>query len=103
MRNLILPALFCITACTPGPVRIAPPPAELQTCADEPAKPDLAPYDWAGIEAAAQTVREAVVMARAMVTARDRAEFDAYLAMRSAWGDCKAVVVGIKKWVGKVE
>lgn len=103
MRNLILPALFCITACSPGPVRIAPPPAELQTCADEPAKPDLAPYDWTGIEAAAQTVREAVDMTKGMVTARDRVEFEAYLAMRSAWGDCKATVSAVRAWARTVE
>ena len=42
-------------------------------------------------------------MARAMVTARDRVEFEAYLAMRSAWGDCKATVAGIRAWAEKVE
>lgn len=96
-------AFASLAACSPGPVRIATPPPELLECADEPAKPDLAPYDWTGIEAAAQTVREAVDMARAMVTARDRVEFEAYLAMRSAWGDCKATVSAVRAWAGTVE
>lgn len=102
MRNLILPALFALTACNP-PVRIAPPPPELLECADEPDKPDLKPYDWDGIEAAAQTVREAVAMARVMVTARDQPEFEYLLAMRSAYGDCKAKNAGLKVRADRVE
>lgn len=102
MKHAALIALFALTACAPH-VRPATPPPELLECADEPAKPDLKPYDWDGIEAAAQTVKEAVAMARVMVLARDRVEFDAYLAMRSAWGDCKADVAGVKAWTGTVE
>lgn len=102
MKYAALIAALALTACAPH-VRLATPPPELLTCAPEPDKPDLAPYDWAGIESAAQTVREAVAMAREMVTARDRAEFDAYLAMRSAWGDCAADVTGVRAWAGTVE
>jgi len=56
------------------------PPANLLTCADEPDAPDLPGRD--------------------MQTQRDAMTFDYILAMRSAWGDCRAKVDGIREWAG---
>lgn len=71
-------------ACGPGRPRLSPVPAELTTCADEPLAPDLPGRD-------AQD-------------ARDRLMLDYALSLRSAWGDCRAKVDGVKAWndaVGK--
>jgi len=65
-------------ACGPKPVRIALPPADLATCADEPQAPDLP--------------------ARDQQDTRDRLTLDYILDLRAAWGDCRAKVDGIKAW-----
>lgn len=69
-------------ACGQKPVRIAPPPADLTRCADEPPAPDLPPADG---QAASQTARDLTVLSY-------------ILALRSAWGDCRAKVDGIRAW-----
>lgn len=58
------------------------PPAELLVCADEAIAPILPPKD--GTEAT-QLVRDSLTLGYV-------------LAMRAAWGDCKADVVGTKAW-----
>lgn len=71
-----------LTACgEPKPLLILP-PADLVTCADEPAAPSLPERD--GTEATQ--------------TARDLLMLDGYLAMRSAWGDCRSKVEGLRAW-----
>lgn len=74
-------------ACGPKPVRIAPPPADLTRCADEPPAPDLPPP---GDQAERQTERDTTVLAY-------------ILALRSAWGDCRAKVDGIRAWSAGVK
>jgi hypothetical protein len=69
---------MALGACGPRPVRIALPPADLTTCADEPVAPDLPGRD-------AQDER-------------DRLTLDYVLGLRAAWGDCRAKVDGIKAW-----
>lgn len=58
------------------------PPAELMECAGEPLAPNLPPRD--GTETT-QAIRDQMTLAYA-------------LAMRAAYGDCKADVVGTKAW-----
>lgn len=66
-----------LSACGPKvAVKATKPPAELLVCADEPLAPILPPP---GIE-------------------RDRIVGDWILALRAAFGDCKADVVGTKAW-----
>lgn len=59
------------------PVKMLP-PADLLTCADEPAAPDLP-----GREEQAR---------------RDVLTLDYILGLRSAWGDCAAKVSGVRAW-----
>lgn len=54
------------------------PPVVLTECADEPLAPDLP--------------------ARDQQAERDRLTLDYILGLRSAWGDCKSKVAGIKAW-----
>lgn len=65
----------------PKPVLILP-PATLATCADEPPAPDLPVRDGT---AATQNRRDLVMR-------------DGYLALRTAYGDCKAKVNGLAVW-----
>jgi hypothetical protein len=58
----------------------------LLECADAPLAPALPPKD--GTEAT-QLIRDNLTLAFA-------------LAMRAAWGDCKADVVGTKAWAGRL-
>lgn len=68
---------------------IAKPHVTLLTCADEPEAPDLPPVPWAmGVLAVIQQVQ----------ANRDAATLDYVLAMRSAWGDCRAKVAGTRAW-----
>lgn len=67
-----------LTACDKHPVLVLP-PAELAECADEPQAPDLG---------TAETQ-----------LARDLMTIDYVLALRSAWGDCKADVDGLAAWL----
>lgn len=71
-----------LTACGPERVRIALPPPELLQCADEPTAPDLAPRDGSA----------------ATQLARDVAMLNGYLALRTAFGSCKAAVEGVNAW-----
>lgn len=77
---LILLATAC-AACGPQRLRVALPPAELAICADEPLAPDL-PADQ---------------------TERDRLTLDYILGLRSAWGDCKSKVDGLRAWMERVQ
>lgn len=78
-RAVILAIPLLITACQkPAPVLILP-PAELAACADEPAVPDLPP--------------------QTMQRERDLMTLDYILALRAAWGDCKADVNGLAAWL----
>lgn len=79
----LIPLAMACAACGPKPVRIAPLPANLTTCADEPAAPDLPGQD-----------RQAE---------RDRLTLDYILSLRSAWGDCRAKVDGARAWNERVK
>lgn len=104
-RTAALCAVLALAACgQPEPVLILP-PAELATCADEPAAPDLVEWAWAQkVEAAAvaSTPREAaetaIELARFTALKRDEMMLEAYLMLRSALGDCKAKVDGLAAW-----
>lgn len=90
LAAMILCAL-ALTACGPERPRIALPPADLASCADEPLAPDLPGVNWATIEAA-----------KAASRARDTATLGFILSLRSAWGDCKSKVDGLKAWRDRV-
>jgi|JI10StandDraft_1071094.scaffolds.fasta_scaffold136855_5 hypothetical protein len=79
---LIVYTSLALSACQPGRPVAALPPVELMTCAGEPAAPNLPERD--GTEA--------------VQTARDLIMLDAYLALRSAWGDCAAKLAGVREW-----
>lgn len=82
MRHLIIASVLCLTACnTPRP-RIVKPPVELQTCAAEPAAPNLPERDGTD---ETQIRRDTMVL-------------EYVLNLRSAYGDCLAKVAGIKAW-----
>ena len=95
LAKLLTAALMCssaaLTGCGNDRVRLAPAPAELTVCADEPVAPDLPAQDWSSIEAA-----------KAVQAVRDSAAFAYILAMRAAWGDCRADVAGVKAWNDRV-
>lgn len=63
-------------------VRGVPVPAELTTCADEPVAPDLPERD--------------------QQAARDTLTLDYILSLRSAWGDCRSRVDGIRAWSKRI-
>ena len=84
LAALILSGLG-LPACAPTRVRLAPLPIELTTCADEPLAPAL----------------PAVVSPADQVT-RDMLTLDYVLALRLAWGDCRATVDGAKAWNARV-
>jgi hypothetical protein len=65
-------------ACEPKRIEIVRPPAALTECADEPAAPDLPGRD--------------------QQSERDRLTLDYILGLRSAWGDCRSKVDGIRAW-----
>lgn len=78
-----------LTSCGNDRPAIAKPPVALLTCADEPDAPELPPVDWAmGVAADIQRVQ----------AKRDAMTLEYLLAMRSAWGDCRAKVVAVKAW-----
>lgn len=72
-----------LTACAsnPPPVLILP-PADLAICAEEPPAPALPERDGT---AEVQRVRDEMML-------------EGYLALRSAFGDCKAKVRGLATW-----
>ncbi len=79
--------LFALAACgQPRPVIIAP-PAELATCADAPEAPELPAKDGTD---AVQMVRDQMILTF-------------ILALRSAYGDCRAKVDGLAAWRAGVE
>jgi hypothetical protein len=68
-------------------IRIATPPVELMTCADEPAAPQLPARDGTD----------------ATQLARDVAMLNGYLALRTAYGSCRAAVEGVAAWSRQVK
>lgn len=70
-------AMLCAACGGEKPVLILP-PVELTTCADEPLAPDLP--------------------AREFQDERDAMMLDFALDLRSAFGDCKAKVEGLREW-----
>ncbi len=78
MKALSVLALSALAACSPS-VRSIPIPAELATCADEPNAPDIPAKD--GTEAT-QMVRDTMTLGY-------------ILALREAWGSCRAAVDGV--------
>jgi hypothetical protein len=73
-----IPLLMVLGACEPKRIEAVKPPVALTECADEPTAPDLP--------------------ARDQQAERDRLVFEYILGLRTAWGDCKADVVGLKAW-----
>ena len=71
-------ALAALTACGGERVVVVKPPVDLTHCADEPVAPDLPPP--------------------AMQALRDQMMLAYVLAFRSAWGDCRAKVEGLRAW-----
>jgi len=80
---LTIPFVMACAACGPQRIETVKPPAALLTCADEPVAPDLPGRD--------------------QQDARDRLTLDYLLAMRGAWGDCRAKVDGINAWAKSLE
>lgn len=78
-----IPLAMLCGACGTDRIQIVKPPVALTECADEPAAPDLP-----GREQQAE---------------RDRLTLDYILAFRSAWGDCRSKVDGIKAWSDALE
>ena len=79
--QLLAATILCaagLTGCGQTSVHVAPPPPELTACADEPVAPELPPRDRQG--------------------ERDRLTLDYILSLRSAWGDCRAKVDGLRAW-----
>lgn len=74
----MIPLAMACAACGPQRPVLVLPPADLTSCADEPTAPDLPGRD-------AQDTR-------------DRLTLDYLLALRSAWGDCRAKVDGLRAW-----
>lgn len=80
-----------MTGCeTPAP-RIAPLPAELTACAEEPEPPALPMRDGAS-----------GLQLDLIQQERDRLTFEYIIGLRSAWGDCKAKVNGAAAWNRRV-
>lgn len=87
IRLMIAAAVLAVTNGCTERVRIATPPAELLTCADEPAAPQLPARDGTD----------------ATQLARDVAMLNGYLALRTAYGSCRAAVEGVAAWTKEVE
>lgn len=82
MKHLIVLPLLALAACgQPTPVVLTPPPA-LLSCADEPTPPNLP---------TPERQRE-----------RDEMTLAYILALRSAWGDCRSKVDGVREWSERV-
>lgn len=73
----MIPWALLLSACGPQRPVLVLPPADLATCADEPLAPSIV-----GLEQ----------------SARDALTLDYILGLRSAWGDCRAKVDGLKAW-----
>lgn len=88
MRGMLLTGVMMLsglllTGCGQDRVRVALPPVELTECAEEPLVPDLP-----GREDQAR---------------RDAMTLEYLLSLRSAWGDCKSRVAGLKGWRESME
>lgn len=82
MNRLIALPLIALAACDqPTPVVLTPPPA-LLSCANEPTPPNLP---------TPERQRE-----------RDEMTLAYILALRSAWGDCRSKVDGVRSWTEEV-
>lgn len=82
LKSLALIATFALGMCgQPEPIALTP-PASLLTCADEPTAPDLPTRDG--------TIGTELL--------RDRAVLEYVLALRTAGGDCRAKVAGVRAW-----
>jgi hypothetical protein len=82
-RRFLYATALCVsvlytTACEPKRVEIVKPPAALTSCADEPVSPDLPGRD--------------------QQAERDRLTLAYILGLRSAWGDCRSKVDGLRAW-----
>lgn len=92
MKPLIAVALLGLAACgQPKPVVLQPPPA-LLSCKDEPTPPTLPEQDWT---AAIEIIKEVQLI-------RDELTLDYILKQRSAWGDCRSKVDGVRAWSAEV-
>lgn len=76
-----IPCALFLSGCDKH-VRVATPPAELLTCADEPRAPLIPERDGTA----------------ATEVARDVATLGYVLGLRSAYGDCKANLAGVEEW-----
>lgn len=86
---LMIPLAMACAACGTVRVETPKPPAHLLTCADDATPPDLAPVPWAlGNLTEIQRVQ----------AERDRQTFEYILAERSAGGDCRSKVKGVRAW-----
>lgn len=74
----VIPLLMLCAACGPKEPVLVLPPATLASCADEPEAPILPP-----------------LTEQAM---RDSLTLEYILALRSAYGDCRAKVDGLRAW-----
>ena len=79
----MIPWVMLLGACGETRPTIVLPPVELTVCADEPLAPDLPGRDQQAL--------------------RDQMTLDYVLALRSAWGDCRADVDGVRAWREAVE
>ena len=86
-KLLLMPAtILCglaLTACEPKRIEVVRPPVALTECADEPGAPALP--------------------GREQQVERDRLTLDYILGLRSAYGDCKSKVAGVKAWSDSLE
>lgn len=78
LKILPIPLLMLCAACGGERAVVVKPPVDLTHCADEPVAPDLPP--------------------REMQALRDQMMLGYVLAFRSAWGDCRAKVDGLRAW-----
>lgn len=86
---LMIPLATVCAACGTR-VETPKPPANLLDCAEEATPPDLAPVPWSlGNLTEIQRVQ----------AERDRQTFEYILADRSAGGDCRGKLRGVKTWV----
>lgn len=79
----MIPLGQALTGCGQERPALAKPPADLLGCADEPVAPSLPGRDE-------QARRDALTL-------------DYVLALRSAWGDCRAKVAGVRAWVDAID
>ena len=85
--TLMILCALGLTACGPKKVRLSPLPAELTSCAEEPAAPQIPARDGAAGPLLEQIQQE-----------RDRLTLDYILNLRSWGGDCQAKVKGAAAW-----